>query len=117
MIEGATGKRFASSTAGGDDAIGTLTSPSFVLKGARMTMKLGGLVDPSLRVELDLVDRTGVGAVVRTATVPPPGGPMLRSVGWDIHDLEGLPVRLVLTDESASRGGYLLVDDVWVWER
>jgi len=42
---------------------------------------------------------------------------MLHAVTWDIHDLDGLPVRLVLTDESTSHGGYLLVDDVWVWER
>jgi hypothetical protein len=26
-------------------------------------------------------------------------------------------VRLVLVDDSDSHGGYLVVDDVWMWDR
>jgi hypothetical protein len=77
-------------------------------------MKLGGAADTKVRVELEVVDDSGVGAVVRTAMVPMPGGPALHPVVWDVRDLAGQTVRLALIDESGNRGGYLLVDDVWM---
>ncbi len=117
-IAGTTGRRFASSVAGGgDNATGRLVSPAFPLHAARITMKIGGTVDPKLRVELEVVDDSGIGAVVRTATVPAPGGPTLQEVGWDVRDVANQMVRLVLVDDSQARGGYLVVDDVWSWDR
>jgi hypothetical protein len=120
VVAGASGRRFAASgVGGGDTATGRLTSPAFVVRGSRLTMKLGGGVDPKLRVEL-VVDDPDVpggtsGVPVRTATVPAPGGSTMREVGWDVSDLTGKTVRLVLVDEAESRGAYLLVDDVWLW--
>nr|HEX4318822.1 hypothetical protein [Kofleriaceae bacterium] len=128
VIAGATGKRFASSAAGdaasapdAPGATGRVSSPPFVVHGARITMKLGGAVDPKLRVELHAVATDGEApappAPLRTASVPLPGGPLLHSVAWDVHDLDGQTVQLVLVDDSESKGGYLVVDDVWMWDR
>jgi hypothetical protein len=109
LVIGATGLRFATSTRGGDGAVGTVTSPEFTLDGATLTLKLGGGTDAAkLRVDL-VVD----GTVTRTASVPPPGGDTLREVKIDLGDLRGKRARLVLADESTT--GHLDVDDVWVY--
>jgi hypothetical protein len=109
LVIGATGRRFATSIIGGDVATGRMTSPSFPIKGAKISLKLGGLSDTTkLRVEL-WVD----GGIVKTAAVPLPGGDTLRTVTWDVTELSGKDGTLVLVDDSTE--GHLDVDDVWIW--
>ena len=108
-VMGATGHRFAAS---GGEATGRVTSPVFSIDGPRITMKLGGASDTKLRVELWVDDPP---QQVKTASVPLPGGAVLREVAWDVTDFIGKQGRLVLVDDLASRDGYLLVDDVWIW--
>jgi hypothetical protein len=111
LVLGATGQRFATSTQGGDPAIGRVTSPTFPLDGARMTIKLGGGTDATkLRVEL-WVD----GQIARTASVPSLGGDQLHDVSIDLADLRGKQATLVFVDDSPT--GHLDVDDVWLWEQ
>src|SRR5262249_23617666 len=53
LVLDTTGQRFATSMHGGDASMGRMTSPSFTIDGARITMKLGGGSDATkLRVEL-----------------------------------------------------------------
>jgi len=111
LVAGATGQRFASSMHGGDAATGRMTSPSFKLEGSKISMKLGGGSDSTkLRVELWVE-----GAIARTASTPLPDGDQLRTVSWDISELDGKTATIVLVDDATARGGHLDVDDVWLW--
>ncbi len=109
LVLGATGQRFATSMHGGDVTTGRMTSPTFPIDGARITLALGGGTDATkLRVEL-WVD----GAIVRTASVPAPGGDTLRTVTWNVAELDGKQATLVLVDDAPN--GHLDIDDVWMW--
>jgi hypothetical protein len=109
LVLGATGKRFATSTQGGDAGIGRVTSPPFALDGARLTVKLGGGTDATkLRVEL-WVDKM----IARTAAVPTLGGDVLHEVSMDIVPWQGQQATVVLVDDSPT--DHLDVDDVWLW--
>ncbi|HEX7704614.1 MAG TPA: hypothetical protein VF403_27930 [Kofleriaceae bacterium] len=110
LIVGVTGQRFANSMHGGDIATGRMTSPSFVLDGARISLLVGGGTDDTkLRAELWCEDK-----LVRTAGVPAPGGESLQRTTWMIDDdIRGKRATLVLVDDSPT--GHLVVDDVWLW--
>lgn len=110
LVVGVTGQRFANSMHGGDAATGRMTSPSFVLDGARMTLLVaGGTDDTKLRAELWVEDK-----IVRTAGVPPPGGESLQRTTWMIDDdIRGKRATIVLVDDSPK--GHLVVDDIWLW--
>jgi len=113
IVVGATGRRFATSMHGGDAAVGRVTSPSFSLDGARMTLKLGGGTDATkLRAELWVGNQ-----IVQSSGVPSLGGDVLREVTWDISRWRGRVGTLVLVDDATAADGHLDVDDVWIWER
>ena len=108
FVLGATGARFATSMHDGDASTGRLTSPSFALDGARLTLRIGGGTDTTrLRVEL-WVD----GRLAAIASAPPPGGGTLREASIDLADLRGRQGRLVLVDDDPH--GHLILDDVWL---
>ena len=110
LVLGATGIRFATSMNGSDRATGRVTSPTFVLDGARLSLRLGGGNDTArLRAEL-WVD----GKLARAATVPAPAGDSLRTVMLELGELRGKPARLVLVDDSPA--AHMNVDDVWLWQ-
>jgi len=110
LVLGATGARFATSMNGGDAATGRVTSPAFELDGGRLSLRLGGGADATkLRVELWVN-----GAIAKTASVPTPGGDMLRTVTIELGDLRGKQAKLVLVDDSKT--AHLNVDDVWLWQ-
>ena len=110
MVTGTTGARFATSMHGGDSSTGHVTSAPFAISGPRITMALGGDTDAAkLRVEL-WID----GKLMRTASVPEPGGEALKVVTWNVAELAGQQATLVLVDDSMS--GHLDVDDVWIWD-
>jgi hypothetical protein len=112
LVIGATGQRFATSMHGGDAATGRVTSPSFALDGARLTLKLGGGTDATkLRVEL-WVD----GQIAKSGGPPSLGGDVLRELSWDIGELRGKWGTLVLVDDATTGDGHLTVDDVWLWD-
>ncbi|MGN6105461.1 MAG: hypothetical protein ACTHU0_10185 [Kofleriaceae bacterium] len=119
MVLGATGARFATSMHGGDAATGRMTSPPFVLDGARLTMRLGGGTDATkLRVELWVenteINPLGATDIVATASVLLPGGEALREVTLDVSQFRGKSAKLVLVDDAET--GHLVIDDVWVWQ-
>jgi hypothetical protein len=112
-VIGATGARFASSMHGGDVATGRITSPTFLIDGARITMRVGGGTDNTkLRVEL-WVD----GVIARTTSVPEPGGDTMNVVSWDVAELHGKRGTLVFVDDGKKPGAHLEVDDVVMWDK
>lgn len=95
----------------GDDNVGTLTSPPFVLDGDHVSMLVGGGRrtgdSQTLQVQL-LVD----GEVVRHLTGPEAGD--LRWRSWDVADLRGREALLRVVDEATGGWGHLTVDHVVV---
>ena len=113
LVYGATGHRFANSMHGGDVATGRLSSPSFPLDGARLTLQVGGGTDATkLRIELWIE-----GQIVASSGAPSLGGDVLREVSWDISAHRGKFATLVLVDDATVADGHIVIDDVWIWER
>lgn len=111
--EGAIGAMRVNTWTGGpkgDDNIGTLTSPQFVLDGAHLNMLVGGGgreedSEQTLEVQL-LVD----GEVVRRLTGPSDG--LLNWRSWDVSDLQGRTAQLRVVDEATGGWGHLTLDHV-----
>ncbi len=113
LVFGATGQRFADSMHGGDVATGRLTSPSFPLDGARLTLQVGGGTDATkLRIELWIE-----GQIVASSGAPSLGGDTLREVSWDISAQRGKFATLVLVDDATTADGHIVIDDVWIWDQ
>lgn len=112
LVFGASGQRFADSMHGGDVATGRLTSPTFPLDGARLTMQVGGGTDATkLRIELWVE-----GQIVASSGAPSLGGDTLREVSWDISAQRGKFATLVFVDDATTADGHIVVDDVWIWD-
>jgi hypothetical protein len=113
LVYGATGQRFANSMHGGDSATGRLTSPTFPLDGARLTLHVGGGTDATkLRIELWVE-----GQIVASSGAPSLGGDVLREVSWDIAAHRGKFASLVFVDDATTADGHIVVDDVWIRDR
>jgi hypothetical protein len=110
IVNGTTGQRFATSAHDGDAGTGRLTTPPFLLDGAKLTVRLaGGTDETKLRVEL-WVDKT----IIATAGVPEPGGETLHEIALAIPaDQKGKEATLVFVDDATT--GHITVDDVWIW--
>jgi hypothetical protein len=113
-VSGWRGRYFVTSMHGGDRATGLLTSPSFVITGGRLTFRMSGGRDASLRVELVLVDAAGAATPVRTATSEGDGERM-REVSWDVRPFQGQRARLLLVDQATGAWGHLNADDFLLW--
>jgi hypothetical protein len=104
-VGGYDGLRLANSYHGGDSATGKLVSRFFVIDGPRLELRVGGGDGPGVRVEL-----LQGGTVVRKATGQK--SERLRVVTWDVAELVGKEVKLVVTDEETGAWGHILVDAV-----
>lgn len=95
-----------------DEAVGTATSPPFVLDRARLGFRAGGGAAPSLSVEL-VVDGNVVRSLKGTgkATVE-----QLVPVTWDVSEWRGREARLVLRDDDGGDWGHLLFDAVELFD-
>ena len=106
-VANARGLRFATSMHGGDAGIGRVTSPPFVLDLPRLILHLGGGTDSTkLRAEIWIDDK-----IIATASVPPPGGDVLKTIEIDLSPWQGKQAKLVLVDDSPT--GHLDVDEIW----
>jgi len=104
------GRYFADSMHGGDQATGTLESPSFPIDGARITFRLAGGTDAhALRVELIVDDQVVV------ASTPSQAGDALDVIAWDVSQLRGKTGRIRIVDAARAAGGHLDVDDFLIW--
>src|SRR4051794_38922701 len=102
-VEGFEGRGLVNSFEGGDDAVGTLTSPTFTIRRRSLNFLIGGGKYPG-ETCLDLLVE---GSVVRTATGPndrPGGSERLEWASWDVSEFEGKEATLRIVD--ARKGGW-----------
>jgi len=112
QVGGFGGRYFVTSHHGGDQAVGILLSPEFIIDGSRITLRLGGGTDHrAVRAELRLSND-----VALIAAAPAPAGERLSIVEWDVSGLQGRPVRIALVDQSTASWGHLNVDEIWIWK-
>lgn len=109
-VDGYLGERLVNSFVGGDDSIGVLTSPEFVLERRYISFLIGGGKSDQLALELVM---TSDNEVVRRATGgnSSPGGSERLSVDWwDVGDLQGKRARIRILDNAQGSWGHLNVD-------
>ncbi len=108
---GINGRYYARSEVGGNQAIGELRSPVFIIEGSRITFRLGGSKSEQLAATLVVNDTV----VRRTSGSKMGNGPeMLAPVDWDVDDLRGQRATIVLVDDDVH--GHLSVDAFWLWD-
>jgi fructan beta-fructosidase len=109
-VDGYLGERLVNSFVGGDDSIGVLTSPEFLIERRYISFLIGGGRSEQLVLELEL---TKDGEVVRRASggnTSPGGSERLASEWWDVADLIGKKARLRIRDNAQGSWGHLNVD-------
>ncbi|HUH06106.1 MAG TPA: hypothetical protein VML75_29155, partial [Kofleriaceae bacterium] len=123
-VRGYTGRYFATSMHGGDDSVGVLTSPPFVITGKRLAFKLSGGVEeaalrdrvrddqprPWLRAEL-VVE----GQPVRWATKKQPPSERMEEIEWLVPEFVGKQAQLVVVDQARGSWAHLNVDELWMF--
>ncbi len=106
-VGGFGGTRFMNSYHGADSAVGRAISPLFEIRGGTLSLRVGGGKSEDVRVEL----QDAAGKVLHVARGE--NTEILREVRWDVSELKGKSVRLLLIDDSTGGWGHLLVDEVW----
>ncbi|HEY3321970.1 MAG TPA: glycoside hydrolase family 32 protein [Planctomycetota bacterium] len=110
-VSGFLGKGLASSFHGGDDSVGTLTSPAFKVERKFVNFLIGGGGYAGETCMNLLVD----GKAVRTATgtnVVPGGSERLAWQSWDVGDLAGKEATIQIVDKRKGGWGHISVDNI-----
>lgn len=110
-VKGFEGKSFANSYHGGDDAVGTLTSPEFRIERKFINFLIGGGKNP----EETCINLIVGGKVVRTATGPndrPGGSERLEWATWETSELIGKNATLEIVDKRKGGWGHINVDQI-----
>jgi hypothetical protein len=109
-VTGPAGTHFVDSFApgSGDTAVGTATSPPFVVDRSRLGLLVGG--GGSARVALQVG-----GQLVLTAQGS--RRELLGEVVWDVSRYRGARAQLVLIDDDRAPWGHLLVDRIELFDR
>ncbi len=108
-VAGFKGKGLVNSFNGGDDTVGTLTSPEFKVERKFIAFLIGG----GGHAGKTCVNLTVDGNVVRTATGPNTvagGSEELAPTGWDVADLAGKTARIVVVDDAKGGWGHINAD-------
>jgi hypothetical protein len=93
----------------GNAAIGTLTSPSFVLSGDELSFRIAGGADPErLKLALSIDDREVLNATGRNTDA-------MGRRAWDIRPYRGKRASLTIVDAATEAWGYLAVDEIAEW--
>ena len=108
-VDGFEGNGLVNTFRGGDDSMGTLTSPPFRIERRHLAFLIGGgKNEQKLALQL-LVD----GRVVRSATGPNDrsgGSESLEPGSWEVSDLMGRTASIRIVDEAKGGWGHLNVD-------
>ncbi len=110
-VDGYQGERLVNSFFNGDDTVGTLVSPAFVIERSHINFLIGGGHHPGEACINLMVD----GEVVRTATGPndqPGGSEALDWASWDVADLAGQSARIRIVDRRQGGWGHINVDQI-----
>lgn len=110
-VGGFRGKGLVNSFNGGDDAVGTLTSPLFKIQKKFITFLIGGGGWPNETCINLIVD----GKVVRTATGPNTqsgGSEWLEPTAWDIQAFAGRNATIEIVDQRKGGWGHINIDQI-----
>ena len=110
-VDGYLGEGLVNSFHGGDDAMGTLTSPPFKIQRKFITFLIGGGGFVGQTCMNLLVD----GKVVRSATGPNTdagGGEHLIPLAWDVGEFLGRDAEIQIVDQAKGGWGHILVDQI-----
>ncbi len=110
-VDGFLGKGLANSFHGGDQSVGTLTSPPFKIERRFIRFLIGGGKDPEKTCMNLLID----GKIVRNATGPNdrPGGSETLAPGfWDVTELAGRTAVIQIVDRATGGWGHINVDQI-----
>ncbi len=110
-VEGYQGKGLVNSFLGGDNATGTLTSPSFKIERKFLTFLIGG----GGWADETCVNLVVNGNVVRTATGPNTtsgGSERLEPGAWDVSEYAGREAMFVIVDQRQGGWGHINVDQI-----
>jgi non-lysosomal glucosylceramidase len=105
-VSGFGGKYLVNSFTGGDQSVGTLTSPEFTINRQYINFKIGG---GNFAGKTCMNLRVG-GKAVRTAT-----GKNNEKLDWDyweVSELQGQKARLEIVDQATGGWGHINVDDI-----
>ncbi len=108
---GGTGERVANSfhPTMGDRAIGSLTSPPFIIDGDRLAIDLGGGLGVGAFLLIDEEVVAGLYPLLRDREV-------LLGTTLDVRRYRGMQARLMFNDESMAIWGHLLADEVVLFD-
>ncbi len=110
-VTGFKGKGLVNSYYGGDQSVGTLTSPPFTIERDYLCFLIGGGGYKGQTCINLLVD----GKIVRTATGPnthPGGSERLSWHCWDVRDLKGKTAIIQIVDARRGGWGHINVDHI-----
>ena len=110
-VTGFRGKGLVNSFLGGDDAVGTLTSPAFKVERDFLNFLVGG---GGYAGETCVNLKVG-GKVVRTATGPntlPGGSEVLDWATWDVKEFAGKEAVVEIVDSRKGGWGHINVDQI-----
>jgi len=110
-VDGFKGAGLVNSYVGGDDAVGTLTSPPFKIERRFLNFLIGGGGWEG-RTCMNLLV---AGKIVCTATGPNTklgGSETLEPASWDVSAWLGQEAQLVIIDQAKGGWGHILIDQV-----
>ncbi|MCA9264957.1 MAG: glycoside hydrolase family 32 protein [Planctomycetales bacterium] len=110
-VGGFEGKGLANSFNQGDDSVGTLTSPSFVIERRFVTFLIGGGGQPGKTCINLLVG----GEAVRSATggnTQSGGSEELNLASWDVSEFVGKQATIRIVDTATGGWGHINVDHI-----
>lgn len=109
-VDGFHGEHLVNTYRGGDDTVGTLTSPEFTIEKPFVWFRIGGgHDDKDLVFALELLDN-GKRRRVRAATGR--NEELLREQWWDVSEFRGKRAVLVVADRKKGPWGHVNVDFV-----
>ncbi|MCL2005175.1 MAG: GH32 C-terminal domain-containing protein [Planctomycetaceae bacterium] len=109
-VTGFLGAGLVNSFLGGDDAVGKLTSPVFVIERPYISFLIGGGGHDGLGINL-IID----GQTVRTARGPntvPGGSERLDWHDWDVSELQGKEAFIEIVDARQGGWGHINIDHI-----
>lgn len=105
-VSGFEGRGLANSYHGGDETLGTLTSPAFVIERNYINFLIGGGMHQGLYMEL-LID----GQACHTAR-PEVQSETLHRQSWDVQAYKGREAVIRIVDNQKGGWGHILVDAI-----
>lgn len=110
-VEGFTGKYLVHSQFNGDQSVGSLTSPPFIIERPYINFQIGGGND-KLKTAITLLVN---GKVVRTAAGS--NSERMNWMGWDVSEYKGQRASIQIIDQHTGGWGHINVDQIMFSDR